>query len=54
MPSFCLIQQSQTPPQNHQANEKRAAIQASFAAQVARLALDAPAPHVPRNSETQD
>ncbi|XP_071805544.1 uncharacterized protein [Asterias amurensis] len=36
---------SQTPPQNHQANEKRAAIQATFAAQVARLAHDAPTPH---------
>ncbi|XP_038075420.1 eukaryotic translation initiation factor 4 gamma 1-like isoform X4 [Patiria miniata] len=34
---------SQTPPQNYQADEKKAAIQATFAAQVARLALDSPA-----------
>ncbi|XP_071805546.1 uncharacterized protein [Asterias amurensis] len=43
--SGTLPAQSQTPPQNHQANEKRAAIQATFAAQVARLAHDAPTPH---------
>ncbi|XP_022104164.1 eukaryotic translation initiation factor 4 gamma 3-like isoform X7 [Acanthaster planci] len=41
---------SQTPPQNYQVDEKKAAIQATFAAQVARLAHESP---VPTPTETQ-